>query len=101
MRPIERSPLVEELQDCLTTGKKPGFEMKLGKASNSEFIAKELKKDLEILVSTGPDRLDTIVWRFGVSPATGVGGPTKPLLDSLKAAASKGIVVECVPPLTC
>lgn len=91
---------IDVVEKNLATGKEFGYETKIGRTSNSEYVKNQLKKDLEIL-SLADKPLETITWRFGLSSVTGLGGPTKPLLDALKAAASKGIRYECIPPISC
>lgn len=59
-----------------------GVEAKLGRTSLSKFVSKRLAKDVAALRAGD---VSGVVWVFGKSPVTGLGGPTKPLEQKLEA----------------
>jgi hypothetical protein len=86
--------------ETVSSGRKVAIETKIGYIANTPFIKEELAKDLEILAA-GTGGIKSVTWRFGISPTTGKGGPSKPLLAALRAAADKGIDVVCDPGIVC
>ena len=59
------------------------YESKYGRASLSEFIKTEIKRDSYLLESGA---VNSVEWHFFVSETTGKGGPTKHLLEALLEA---------------
>lgn len=58
-------------------------ESKVGAASLTQAIQKQILKDMELL-ATG--KIQGAVWHFFTSPVTGLGGPSGPLAAALTAA---------------
>ena len=71
----------------ILTDKLLAIEVKSGYTSLADFVKKQIDKDAELLML---GTVDKVGWQFYKSEITGIGGPSKPLLEYLK---SKGIEV--------
>ncbi len=64
-------------------------ESKVGYTSLTQFVKKQILKDVEIL---GRGDVDDVVWHFFKSGVTGKGGPSQPLADFLTENGIKYII---------
>lgn len=56
-------------------------ESKVGYQALTKDIQRQISKDAELLQT---ERIQGATWHFFQSPATGIGGPSKPLMDALQ-----------------
>ena len=78
--------LPDRIADGFNSTTRTIYESKYGRASLSEFIKTEIKRDSILLKNK---QVDSVEWHFFVSETTGKGGPTKPLLEALLEAGIK------------
>ena len=72
---------------------KTAHEAKEGYTSATQFIKKQLKKDIDLLSSK---EIDKSIWHFFESPVTGKKGPSQPLIDLITSYQQKGFDISYI-----